>query len=254
MANPIQTNNNQQNWTNQAFASLFDSITSKLPNLTFFAIVFAYVATAALNCWAIHLPIYLSVPLSLAIQSLRFLCVFTPFLNPSGRASHLPEIIAVGASLLSLFELSFSLQALGEVDANFWSLFLFGAAILVLSMVLELQFISAGKRAFGLTAQKVTGGGAVSMVNQVQQQPATLPAPTDPDVQALEDERTLLRNQLNRIPNNLRDMTFDQINALQEQIEQTPPLGNGRPGRPKKQIPSDLLNGHSSNGNGNGKH
>lgn len=233
MNNPIQTNNNPQNWTNQAFASLFDSITAKLPNLTFWAIIFAYIATAGLNCWAIHLPIYLSVPLSLAIQSLRFLCVFTPFLNPSGRSSHLPEIIAIGASLLSLFELSFSLQALGEVDANFWSLFLFGAAILVLSMVLELQFISAGKKAFGLTAQKVTGGGAVS--NQVQQQPAALlsnPAPQN-DVQALEDENKFLR---------------DQVAQMQ--------LGNGtgKPGRPKKQIPSELLNGHSSNGNGNGKH
>jgi len=229
MNNSIQTSNSGQNWTNQAFASLFDSITSKLPNLTFFAIVFAYVATAALNCWAIHLPIYLSVPLSLAIQSLRFLCVFTPFLNPSGRASHLPEIIAVGASLLSLFELSFSLQALGEVDANFWSLFLFGAAILVLSMVLELQFISAGKRAFGLTAQKVTGGGAVSMVMQ-QQLAQALPAPNI-DVQALEDENKFLR---------------DQVAQMQ--------LGNGnaKPGRPKKQIPSELLNGVSKNGNGNG--
>ena len=235
MANSIQTSNNPQNWTNQAFASLFDSITSKLPNLTFWAIIFAYIATAGLNCWAIHLPIYLSVPLSLAIQSLRFLCVFTPFLNPSGRAGHLPEIIAVGASLLALFELSFSLQALGEVDANFWSLFLFGAAILVLSMVLELQFISAGKKAFGLTAQKVSGGGAVSMANQVQPAtPTPLPTPTLPqiDVQALEDENKFLR---------------DQVAQMQ--------LGNGnaKPGRPKKIAP-ELLSGNSSNGNGNGKH
>ena len=237
MANSIQTSNNPQTWTNQAFANLFDSITSKLPNLTFWAIIFAYIATAGLNCWAIHLPIYLSVPLSLAIQSLRFLCVFTPFLNPSGRASHLPEIIAVGASLLSLFELSFSLQALGEVDANFWSLFLFGAAILVLSMVLELQFISAGKKAFGLTAQKVSGGGAVSAVMQQQPaQPLPSPPPTPTiDVQSLQDEIEFLKNQI----------------ATQQQPAI---LGNGKPGRPKKQIPGELLNGHSSNGNGNGKH
>lgn len=230
MNNSIQNSNNGQNWTNQAFANLFDSITSKLPNLTFWAIIFAYVATAGLNCWAIHLPIYLSVPLSLAIQSLRFLCVFTPFLNPSGRASHLPEIIAVGASLLSLFELSFSLQALGEVDANFWSLFLFGSAILVLSMVLELQFISAGKRAFGLTAQKVTGGGAVSMVNQVSP-PTSLPAPTAPDVQALEDENKFLRDQLKQM--------------------QTASVGNVPTAKaPKVKKSAANLNGFSSNGNG----
>ena len=234
MSNFNQTANNGQQWTNQAFASLFDSITSKLPGLTFWAIIFSYLATAALNCWAVDLPLYLSVPLSIAIQSLRFLTVFTPFLNPSGRASHLPELIAVGASLLALFELSFSLQALGEVDANFWSLFLFGAAILVLSMVLELQFISAGKRAFGLTSQKQRGGGAVSLMQQPAQ---ALPAPTLPqiDVQAYQDEIEFLKNQL----------------AAQQ--AQPAIVGNGKPGRPKKIAP-ELLNGNSSSGNGNGKH
>lgn len=222
MNKTIQTNNSGQQWHNAAFASLFDSITAKLPNLTFLAIIFAYLVTAGLNCWAIHLPIFLSVPLSLAIQSLRFLCVFTPFLNPHGRASHLPEVIALSASILALFELSFSLQAMSLTGNEFWSLFLFGAAILVLSMVLELQFISAGKKAFGLTAKNVNEVGAVS--NQV------LPA-SHVDVQALEDENKFLR---------------DQVAQMQ--------LGNesGKPGRPKKQIAPELLNGHSSNGNGNG--
>lgn len=238
MHNSIQTtNNNGQQWHNQAFAELFDAITAKLPNMTFWAIIFSYIATAALNVWAIHLPLYISIPLALAIQALRFLTVFTPFLNPHGRASHLPEIIALGASLLALFELSFSLQAMGETSNGFWSLFLFGAAILVLSMILELQFINQGKKAFGLTSQKASGGGAVSMASQVQQQPATLPAPTTPqiDVQALEDEIKFLRDQV-------------------AQQQQAAPMGNGKPGRPKKQIAPELLNGRSSNGNGNGKH
>ena len=231
MPNSIQNSNSGHQWHNEAFASLFDSITAKLPNLTFWAIIFSYIATAGLNCWAIHLPLYLSVPLSLAIQSLRFLTVFTPFLNPHGRAGHLPEVIARGASLLALFELSFSLQALGETEANFWSLFLFGAAILILSMILELQFINQGKKAFGLTTQKQGSAGAVSMAmqSQVQQVPAAPPV----DVQALEDEIKFLR---------------DQVNAQQ----QTANMGNGKPGRPKKQIAPELLNGHSKNGNGNG--
>jgi len=238
MSNINQTSNNGHQWHNEAFAAQYDSITAKLPSQTFYAIIFSYIATAGLNCYAIHLPLFLSVPLSLAIQSLRYLSVFTPFLNPHGRASHLPEIIAFGASLLALFELSFSLLAMGKTGNEFWSLFLFGAAIVVLSMVLEIQFIAAGKKAFGLTGEKKpTAGGAVSMVNQVQQQPATLPAPTTPDVQSLEDENKFLRDQL----------------AVKQQ---TPDLGNGngKPGRPKKQIPGELLNGHSSNGNGNGKH
>lgn len=161
MANSIQTNNSLQQWHNQAFADLFDNITAKLPSMTFWAILFSYGATAALNVWAIHLPLYISVPLSIAIQGLRFLTVFTPFLNPHGRASHLPEVIALGASVLALFELSFSLQALGENGPGFWSLFLFGAAILVLSMILELQFINQGKKAFGLTGGQKTSTGAV---------------------------------------------------------------------------------------------
>lgn len=230
MSNSIQNSNSGHQWHNEAFAAQYDTITAKLPSQTFYAIIFSYIATAGLNCYAIHLPLFLSVPLSLAIQSLRYLSVFTPFLNPHGRASHLPEVIAVGASLLALFELSFSLQAMGKTSNEFWSLFLFGAAIVVLSMVLEIQFIAAGKKAFGLTGEKKpTAGGAVSIANQVQQVPAAPPV----DVQALEDEIKFLR---------------DQVNAQQ----QTANMGNGKPGRPKKQIAPELLNGHSKNGNGNG--
>lgn len=234
MSNFVQTNNNGQQWHNEAFKELFGNITERLPNLTFWAIIFSYLATAALNCWAIHLPLFLTVPLSLAIQSLRFLTVFTPFLNPHGRASHLPEVIALGASLLALFELSFSLQAMGVTEANFWSLFLFGSAILVLSMVLELQFIKAGKRAFGLTAQKARSGGAVSMGNQVQSTPTPQLDPPI-DVQALEDEIEFLRDQVKQM------QTINQGN------------GQAPPTRRKTKVPSSLLNGHSNNGNGNGK-
>jgi len=235
MSNINQTSNNGHQWHNEAFAAQYDSITAKLPSQTFYAIIFSYIATAGLNCYAIHLPLFLSVPLSLAIQSLRYLSVFTPFLNPHGRASHLPEIIAFGASLLALFELSFSLQAMGKTGNEFWSLFLFGAAIVVLSMVLEIQFIAAGKKAFGLTGEKKpTAGGAVSMVNQVQQQPATptpLPTPTAPDVQALEDENKFLRDQVKQM--------------------QTANVGNVPTAKaPKVKKSAANLNGFSSNGNG----
>ena len=229
MSNFNQTSNNGHQWHNQAFAQLFDSITARLPNLTFWAIIFSYIATAGLNCWAIHLPLFLSVPLSLAIQSLRFLCVFTPFLNPHGRASHLPEVIALAASVLALFELSFSLQAMGETGNSFWSLMLFGSAVLVLSMVLELQFINQGKKAFGLTTQKASGGGAV-MFNQVQ-----AVTTTNDQVQAMAAEIEFLRNQ---------------ITAPQQTIAE----GNDKPTKQKKRIATELLKPSLSNGNGNGKH
>lgn len=258
MNNFVQTNNSGQQWHNAAFASLFDSITAKLPNLTFWAIIFSYVATAGLNCWAIHLPLYLSVPLSLAIQSLRFLTVFTPFLNPHGRASHLPEVIALGASTLALFELSFSLQALGETESGFWSLFLFGSAILVLSMILELQFINQGKKAFGLTtAHKPGATGAV--VQQMQNQVQAPPTPQlDPhiDVKALEDEIQFLKNQQSNKASELEERMMEQLNALRTENQllksQQSQQGNGQapPSRRKPKTPIALLNGHSSNGNG----
>jgi hypothetical protein len=69
------------------------------------------------------------------------------------------------------------------------------------------------------------------------QQPATptpLPTPTAPDVQGMQDEIEFLKNQL----------------AAQQ--AQPAIVGNGKPGRPKKQIAPELLNGHSKSGNGNG--
>ena len=234
MSNPIQTNNNPQNWTNVAFAELFDSVTARLPRVTFYAILASYGCAAALSVWSIHLPLVLSIPLALAIQTLRCLAVFSPFLNASGRATLLPEFIAASAALLNLFELSFSLQAMGLTGSEFYSLFLFGAGLVGLSMIVELQFIHQGKKAFGLVQPKAsTSKGAVQMM---QQQPATPTPPTAPDVQGMQDEIEFLKNQL----------------AAQQ--AQPANMGNGKPGRPKKQIPQELLNGHSSSGNGNGKH
>lgn len=232
MSNSIQSSNNQQNWTNAAFAELFDGITAKLPRTTFYAILSSYACAAALSVWAIHLPLFLSIPLALAIQTLRCLAVFSPFLNANGRATLLPEFIAAAAALLNLFELSFSLQAMGETGNSFWSLFLFGAGLVGLSMILELQFIHQGKKAFGLIQDKPkTTKGAVQMGNQ--QAAVNVPLSHTVDVQALEDEIKFLRDQI----------------AVQQQ---TANMGNGKPGRPKKQIAPGLLNGHSSNGNGNG--
>ncbi len=234
MSIQTQTNNNPQNWTNVAFAELFDSVTARLPRVTFYAILTSYACAAALSVWAIHLPLFLSIPLALAIQTLRCLAVFSPFLNASGRATLLPEFIAASAALLNLFELNFSLQAMGETGNSFWSLFLFGAGLVGLSMIVELQFIHQGKKAFGLVQPKMsTSRGAVQMN---QQQPDLLPTPKI-DVQGMQDEIEFLKNQL-----------------AEQQQSQPDNVGNGKPGRSKKQVPSELLNGHSSNGNGNGKH
>lgn len=229
MTNSSQTNNiNVQQWHNEAFAQQYEAISARLPSMTFWAIIFSYAATVALNVWAIHLPMFISVPLGVAIQSLRFLTVFTPFLNPHGRASHLPEVIAVGASMLAMFELSFSIQALGMTGNEFWSIFLFGAAILVLSMILEIQFINQGKKAFGLTGAnqgKQATGGAVSTTSGQSPKSPNLP-------QDVKDHLAFVRDQ-NR-----------QLLELMNQQAQSQGKGQA-PTRPKQ---STANMGHSSNG------
>lgn len=225
MANSSQTTNaNVQQWHNEAFAQQYEAISARLPSLTFWTILFSYGATAGLNVWAIHLPLFISVPLSIGIQALRFLTVFTPFLNPHGRANHLPEVIAIGASIVSMFELSFSLQAMGSAGAEFWSLFLFGAAILVLSMILEIQFINQGKKAFGLTGQQntKTSNGAVSTANS-QNQDARLPLSSlMNELEALKVQHKLVLEQMSRS------------------------VGNGQ--APTRQNPATANMGHSMNG------
>lgn len=104
-------------------------------------------------------------------------------------------------------------------------------------MVLELQFINQGKKAFGLTTQKASGGGAV-MFNQVQAVTTTNDQVQD-QVQAMAAEIEFLRNQI----------------ATQDQA-QPAIVGNEteKPTKPKKRIASELLKPSLSNGNGNGKH
>lgn len=235
------TNSNVQEWHNQAFADQYEAISARLPSMTFWAIIFSYAATAALNVWAIHLPMYISVPLAIAIQALRFLTVFTPFLNPHGKASHLPEVIAVGASILAMFELSFSIQALGKIGVEFWSIFLFGAAILVLSMILEIQFINQGKKAFGLVGNastKQASGGAVSTTNAQNQN--AIANPPNHDVSVLKYEIESLRKIIGKL-----DSENDTLRSKAKYTDQ-PNTGNGQaPTRPKL---STANMGHSSNG------
>lgn len=229
MSNPIQQT---KGFVNPAFASIFDGITRNMPAITFWGILATYGVTAALNVWSIPLPVYISIPAALAIQFGRFAIVFVDFLNPTGKRSTLPAIIATGATVVALMELSFSLQHLKMEGAEFWSMFLFGGMVIMFGYLLEINFIKKGAEAFGLT-NEVQQGAATGLMYKAPAQP--LPAAPAPpiDVQALEDENKFLRDQV-------AQMKLGN--------------GNGKPGRPKKQIAPELLNGHSSNGSSNGKH
>lgn len=231
MSIPTQTT---KGFVNPAFASIFDGITRNMPAITFWGILATYAVTAALNVWSIPLPVYISIPAALAIQFGRFAIVFVDFLNPTGKRSTLPAIIATAATVVALLELSFSLQHLKMEGAEYWSMFLFGGMVIMFGYLLEINFIKKGAEAFGLT-NEAQQGAATGLMQQQPAQPLPAPPPTPHvDVQALMDEITFMRDQVKQM------QTANVGN------------GNGKPGRPKKQIPSDLLNAHSKSSNGNG--
>jgi len=177
--------NNSNNFQNPAFAEIFDGITARMPAITFYGIIIVYSVTAALNCFFIPLPLYLSIPAALALQFGRFAIVFMDFLNPTGTRSAWPPLIAAVATIIALAELGFSIQDIGWTGAKFWSVFLFGGAVISFGYLLEVNFISKGAEAFGMgNRHKPQGAASASQVRTmvqpepqaVAQQPQQQPA------------------------------------------------------------------------------
>lgn len=142
------------NFKNPAFYAIYQGITAQMPHITFYGIIAVYLITAALNVYFIPLPIYISIPAALAIQFSRFAVVFMDFLNPTGNRSPWPPIIATGTTIVALLELSFSIKHLQFAENHYWSLFLFGALIILSGYLLEVNFIAKGAEAFGMTTKK----------------------------------------------------------------------------------------------------
>lgn len=140
----------QSKFVNPAFKEIFQGITSIMPQITFFGIIGVYLITAALNVYFIPLPVYLSVPAALAIQFGRFAIVFMDFLNPTGRRSPWPGVIATVATLVAIIELGFSIQEMQWVGSKWWSTFLFGSMAIAFGYLLEINFIAKGAEAFGM--------------------------------------------------------------------------------------------------------
>ncbi len=151
-----------RNFVNPAFAEIYDGITSRMPSITFYGIVAVYAITAGLNVYFIPLPLYLSIPAAAAIQFARFAVVFMDFLNPTGNRSPWPPLIATAATITALVELAFSIQDMQFADTRFWSLFLFGGMLIALGWLLEINFISKGAEAFGMSSGKRTTGAATA--------------------------------------------------------------------------------------------
>ena len=161
---------NNKNFQNRAFEDLFQSITANMPALTFFGIILTYGITAALNVYFLPLPAMYAVPAALAVQFGRFAVVFTDFLNPTGKRSPWPPVIATGATVIALVEFGYSVQDMQLestwTDARYWSVYLFGSMLIVFGYILELNFISKGAEGYGMAKSRVMPGNATQEVTQ----------------------------------------------------------------------------------------
>lgn len=160
----------QPKFVNPAFQEIFAGITSVMPQITFFGIIGVYLITAALNVFFIPLPVYLSVPAALAIQFGRFAIVFMDFLNPTGRRSPWPGVIATVATMVAITELGFSIQEMQWIGAKWWSTFLFGSMAISFGYLLEINFISKGAEAFGMKRRQVGAGSIPAAGTPTEQQ------------------------------------------------------------------------------------
>jgi len=217
------------NFVNPAFAGIFDGVTAYMPQITFYGIIATYAITALLNVFFIPLPFFVSIPAAVAIAFTRFAIVFMDFLNPTGRRSVWPLMIAFGLTVVALVELGFSIQEFGWAEEKFWATFLFGSTIIAGGYLLEVNFIAKGAEAFGLGEATQKQKGVLSA--------AATPPPSTGDVAALMAEIEFLKNQMTTA------------------AQATPTLlpGNGQP--PVKANPSTANLGHLpsySNGNSNG--
>lgn len=148
------------NFVNPAFAAIYDGITANMPAITFYGIIATYLVTAALNVFFIPLPWWLAAPAAGAIQFGRFAIVFMDFLNPTGRRSPWPAIVATGATVAALAELAYSIQ--GRFDGSeFWAILLFGGMVISMGYLLEINFIAKGAEAFGM-GKKERPRGAIT--------------------------------------------------------------------------------------------
>jgi hypothetical protein len=154
--------NQNHNFQNRSFQDLMETITANMPSLTFFGIILTYGITAALNVHFLPLPALYSIPAALAIQFGRFAVVFTDFLNPTGKRSPWPPVIATAATVIALVEFAYSVQDMqlqaAWTHARYWSVYLFGGMLIVFGYILELNFISKGAEGYGMQTRKVMPG------------------------------------------------------------------------------------------------
>lgn len=152
---------NNQNFQNEAFREIYEAITKNMPAVAFFGILITYAITAMLNVHFMPLPLAIAAPAAIMIQFGRFSVVFMDFLNPTGKRSKWPPIIATVATVVAIVELGFSIQDIqiseGWNAARYWSVFLFGTMLISFGYILELNFITKGAEAYGMVMRSTPG-------------------------------------------------------------------------------------------------
>ena len=138
----------QTNFVNPAFQAIFRAVSDYMPSITFGGIIGTYLITAGINIYFIPLPLVLSIPAALALQFGRFAIVFIDFLNPTGKKSIWPGLIASTATVAALIELYYSVFSLLPSGSKAIAVYLFLAMIIVSGFVLEINFIRKGYEAY----------------------------------------------------------------------------------------------------------
>ena len=142
------------NFVNPAFQAIFSAVSAQMPAITFAGIIGTYLITAGINIYFIPLPWLLSVPAALALQFGRFAIVFIDFLNPTGKRSIWPGLIASIATIAALVELWYSVSNLMPGNSEGIAVYLFLAMIVLSGYVLEINFIRKGYEAYSTGAKE----------------------------------------------------------------------------------------------------
>lgn len=150
----------KKNFVNPSFAVIYDGITANMPQITFYGIIFIYAVTAAINTYFLPVVWYLAAFGAVAIQFGRFAIVFMDFLNPTGRKSPWPAVVASAATLAAIAELAYSLSG-RFTGSEYWAILIFGSSLIAMGWLLEINFIAKGAEAFGMKPAGPEKVGAV---------------------------------------------------------------------------------------------
>ena len=229
---PTINQSGNTNFVNPAFKGIFDGVTLHMPNITFYGIIGTYLITAVLNVFFIPLPLYVSIPASVAIVFIRFSIVFMDFLNPTGKKSWQPVAIAFALTVVAGFEFAFSIQENGWGGPKFWATFLFGMSIIAGGYLIEVNFVKKGAEAFNL------GNGSVGMLAS---QDAFLMefAAMKETMAGLAAENQFLKNQQQQA----------QAQASTATSPTPAPQGNGQAPQNRMNTPNPALANQGHNGN-----